>query len=247
MKTQIYNLLWTHSDYCGEHRSHPLVSHLCPTCFQASGKPNLWDHQKKNQHGHWWDNQDVAVWSARSITVGLRLYLRCVAETGSSTPLESSDPSMSWRREVRWGGGKKAQKSNPHNQNRWMFSGWFTSLKQLTLQSDEAVSTGASVNSRKGHECGQGQRQCQGGEGLFIWGATCSHHHSHKVKPYLKTHQILWKSRAAKGRCAWASWDHSLTRFVYIILLRDSLKSFCHTQILRFHFSKSQSRAPGNP
>lgn len=166
-----------------------------------------------------------------------------------AAPRPWSHPTPGWARLGRYtrGGGKKIWKIKPHNQNRWMFSCWFTSLKQLTLESDELVSTTASVNSRKrAWEHGQGQSQCQGGD-LFIWGATCLHRHSCKVKPYLKTYQILWKYRAAKGRCTCISWDHSLTCFVYIIPLRDSLKNFCCTQILRFNFSTSQSRAPGNP
>lgn len=190
-----------------------------PSCFQASGKPNLRD--QKNQYRNWWYNWDVDVCLVWSITVGLRRYLWCVTEMGSSTPMESSNPRVSWLREVHQRSGKENTKIKPHNQNRWMFSCWFTSLKQLTLESDKPVSTGASVNSRKrAWECGQSQRQ--GGEGLLIWGATWLHHHSHKVKPYLKPHQILWKFRAAKGRCACISWDHSLTYFVYIILLKDS-------------------------
>lgn len=76
--------------------------------------------RSKNQYRNRWDSWDAAAWSARSIAVGPGRYLRCVAEMGSPTPLESSDHSVSWLREAhqkKHGEKKKKQQKHKITQN----------------------------------------------------------------------------------------------------------------------------------
>lgn len=232
-------LIWTRPESTNSLPRFPATAQLSP---RPEVEPNL--TRSRNQHRDRWDSWDVAAWSAGSNTVGLGGCLPWFGAMGSPTPLELSDHGVGWTWEgyrERWWGENTHQ--IPKQKTR-TFSHWFSSPEHFTL--------GCNEHQQQLEKKGMGVRAVakpRAGRRRFIYLGryliTSPGPESYTVsKKHIKYFENSGLPRVGVHLFAETTvWLALCTSHSWNILLN---KYFC-TQILGFHFSKSQSRTAGIP